>query len=107
MLRRKLLKLLAVLVALLLGVAVVAIFLLQGVLSDMNHTSVDDRAVVDIANSMASTITQIEIELREVQLAHDRHLDKLLDQIDLLKDQTDRLGKEYSRPLPGAKLNYD
>ena len=107
MLRRKLLMLLALLVGLLLTVAVAAIFVLQGVLSDMNHTGVEDRGVVDVANSMASTITQAEIELREIQLGKNRHLDNLLDQMDLLRVQTDRLGKEYGRPLPQAKASYE
>jgi nitrate/nitrite-specific signal transduction histidine kinase len=107
MLRRKILLILASLVGLLLLVAIVAIWFLQGVLADMNHTSVQLAAVADVSNDMASTITQAEIELREIQLGRQRHLDLLVEQIELLDEQTRSFGEGYTAILRDEKSAYD
>jgi methyl-accepting chemotaxis protein len=107
MLRRKLLLILASMVGLLLVVSIVAIWFLQGVLSEMNHTGVQLAGVADLANEMASTITQAEIELREIQLGRERHLDRLVDEIELLTEQSGRFGREYTAILPEEKEAHE
>src|SRR4051794_24148128 len=93
MLRRKLMLFLGSLLAMLLMVSVVSVYLLQGVLSQMDYAAGDDGAVLQTANGMTDSITDIEIQLREIQLGHVRHLDSLLDCIDALKEQTDLFGR--------------
>lgn len=107
MLRRKLLLFLASLVGLLLIVSVIAIWLLQGVLGQLDHAATRDAAVLEAANQMGTSITQIEIELREIQLGRQRHLDALIDAIETLHAQTNQFGGEYSRPLPEATPLYE
>lgn len=106
MLRRKMLMLLASLVGLLLLVAILAIVLLQGVLSDLNHTGVQDAAVADVSNQMGVTITEIEIELREIQLGRTHHLDALIERVEQLRAQTAQFGADYQRPLPQSGPLY-
>lgn len=107
MLRRKLLIILGSLVGLLLLVCVMAIWLLQGVLQDLDHTGRQDSVIVDDANQMSMAISQVEIELREIQLGRQRHLDNLLDQADDLRALTHRFGTEYGPPLPDGKPIYE
>ncbi len=107
MLRRKLLMYLSMLVGLLVVVAVAAIWLLQGVLSDLDHTGTQDAAVAENANQMSVIISGIEIELREIQIGRERHLDNLLEQVETLRKCTKEFGAEYLRPLPEGKPLFD
>lgn len=107
MLRRKMILFLTWQIGLMVVVAVVAIWLLQGVLSQMNHTSVQDAGVVETTNKMAEAITSVEIELRALQLGHSRHVDALVEAIETLRAHSDQFGREYARPLPGARPLYD
>ncbi len=107
MLRRKLLIFLSAIVGLLLAVAIAAIWLLQGVLVDLDHAGREDAAVVDDATQMSVLISEIEIELREIQVGRERHLDALIDQIDALHLHTQRFGAEYGRALPEGKANFE
>jgi nitrogen fixation/metabolism regulation signal transduction histidine kinase len=106
MLRRKMLFFLAWQIGLMVVVAVAAIWLLQGVLGEMDHTSVQDATVVETSNHMAEAITQVEIELREVQLGHTRHVDALVEAIETLRADADAFGREYARPIPQAQPLY-
>src|SRR5690242_11199088 len=92
MLRRKLMLFLGSLLAMLLVMSIVSVYLLQGVLSQMDHAAGEDGAILQTANGMTDSITDIEIQLREIQLGHVRHLDSLLDRIDALKEQADLFG---------------
>ena len=107
MLRRKLLLFLASLVGLLLVVAIAVIWLLQGVLRDLDHINTEDAMLVDTAGEMSSTITQIEIELHEIELGKKHHLDTLIDGVEALHRQTAKLGTDYARPLPHATPIYN
>lgn len=107
MLRRKLLVYLGVLVGLLLLVAVGAIWMLQGVLYDMDHTGRRDAVVAEDASQMSVIITEIELELREIELGREKHLDDLIDQVKLLQEHAESFGKTYSGPLPEGKGVFD
>jgi signal transduction histidine kinase len=107
MLRRKLLMFIGSLLAMLLVVSIVSVYLLQGVLGQMDHAATEDGAVLQNANAMTDSITATEIELREVQLGHARHLDTLLDRVHTLREQTELFGTQYPRPIPEARPRYE
>lgn len=107
MLHRKLMLFLGLLLTLLVVVSIGSVYLLQGVLGRMDHAATEDGAVLQTANGMTDSITDIEIELREVQLGRARHLDRLLDRIDTLKEQTDLFGRQFHGPIPQARATYD
>ena len=107
MLRKKLLILLGSLVGLLVVVAVVAIWLLQGVLHNMDHIGREYAVVAEDIGRMSGTITEIEIELRELQLKRQRHLDVLIGLVEDLRLQKTRVGAEFNRPLPEGKAYFD
>ncbi|MGN6369232.1 MAG: HAMP domain-containing protein [Phycisphaerae bacterium] len=106
MLRRRLILFLGSVFTLLVAVSIASVFLLQVVLGEMDHATNQDGAILGTANDMTETITAVEIELREVQLGHARHLDVLLDRIAALRDQTDRFGRQYAGVIPEARDNY-
>lgn len=93
MLRRKLLLMLGPLVAVLVVVAIVAIVLLQGVLHGMDHISTEALAVVDKVNRLAGTITTVEAELYDLQLARKRRLDDLIVAVECVRAQVAELGE--------------
>ncbi|HVT80857.1 MAG TPA: HAMP domain-containing protein [Phycisphaerae bacterium] len=107
MLRRKLMFFLASLLALMLIVSFASVYVLQRVLARMDHAALEDGAVLPTAHNMTDSITSIEIELREVQLGHSRHLDTLLDRIETLRTQTADFGAQYQRPIPEARPGYE
>lgn len=100
MLRRRMLVMLGPVVGMLVLVAAWAIYSLQGVLAQMDHTAHADGAVEARAVEMSNTINEIEITLREVQLRRERHLDVLLEQMETLRKQVAWLGHQEGRPLP-------
>ncbi len=107
MLRKKLLIILGSLVALLVVVAVLAIWLLQGVLHNMDHTGREDALAADGITQMATTISEIEINLREIQLKRERHLDKLIELVENLGRETSRVDAEFAPSLPEGKPYFD
>jgi methyl-accepting chemotaxis protein len=76
------------------------------VLGDLDHVGRDDAVVVDEVSTMSSTITEIEIQLRELQLQHERHLDRLIDLVELLRWQMLKYGAAFERPLPEGRGLY-
>jgi methyl-accepting chemotaxis protein len=106
MLRRKMMMYLAGLVGLLLVASVAAIWMLQGVLGALDHTNGEDARVVETSNRMETGINGIEIDLREIQLGRERHLDSLVERIEALKADTADFGAQYQRPLPEARPVY-
>ncbi|MGE5610193.1 MAG: HAMP domain-containing protein [Bacillota bacterium] len=88
MLRRKLVLTFGLLVTLMLATAVGAIGLLQGVLRDLHH--LDSEAWTDIArtNNLATTISMIEIQLYELELGKQRHLDRLIELLESMRKET-------------------
>jgi methyl-accepting chemotaxis protein len=107
MLRQKLLLFLgSVLIMMVLG-SVVSIYLLQGVLGQMDHATGQDAAFLQSANAMTDSITAIEDELRDLQNGQARHLDRLLDRVDALEKETAQFGREYQGPIPDARGDYE
>jgi methyl-accepting chemotaxis protein len=82
MLRRKLLLNLGPIVLLLLVTAVVAIWQLQGFLRDLNRINTDALLVVDQVNELSIKINAIEVDLYELRVGKQRHLDQLIDEIE-------------------------
>ncbi|MCC7147071.1 MAG: HAMP domain-containing protein [Phycisphaeraceae bacterium] len=106
MLRRKLLLVLGPLVALLLGVAVVAIGLLQNVLQGMDHINTQALVIVDQANQLGATITMVEAELHDLQLGRKRYLDNLIDSVETLRDEIRLLSGHYLVTRPEADKTF-
>lgn len=96
MLRRKLLAILGSLVLLLLGVAIAAIFLLQGLLGDLRHVRGDSLGMVDQVSRLSSNVALIQIELYRLQLGSERHLDTLVARAEQIQRLMDEMGKHYT-----------
>jgi HAMP domain-containing protein len=105
MLRRKLLIRLGVLVGVLVIAAVGAIWLLQGVLKDLDHVNEDAAALVDGTQELSTALTSVEGELYE-PLRGARSLDAPHLKAEIARARTaySALGlHEMTRPpLPGA-----
>ncbi|HEY8665720.1 MAG TPA: hypothetical protein VIL86_03600, partial [Tepidisphaeraceae bacterium] len=82
MLRRKLLFILGPLVALIMGTALVSLWLLQEVLQDLNHVDGQAWVTVDQVNDLSTTINAIESDLYELRLGRTQRLDALIDSVD-------------------------
>lgn len=106
MLRRKLLTYLIAMVVLLLAASTGAIWMLQDVLDELDHVNVDEAAYVDTANRMGVAITEIEVELREIQLGRERHLDNLFEHVESLQRDTKALDTIYTKPMFEAHAVY-
>jgi nitrate/nitrite-specific signal transduction histidine kinase len=76
MLRRKLLLRLGVLVSVLVIAAVAAIWLLQGVLKDLDHVNADAAALVDGTQELSTALTAVEGELYD-RPGHEANRDQL------------------------------
>lgn len=92
MLRKKLMLTLGVLVLVILGAAVTASLLLQDVLSDLSR--INDVALRTTTNACAlsTKITAIEVELNEIRLQREMHLDDLITQVEALREDVAELG---------------
>ena len=105
MLRRKFVLTLGSLGVLFVIVAAVGIWSLQGLLEDMDHITTDATEIVDQTNRLNSLTTAIELELYRLQTGARRHLDVLIDSMDLMHRHADEIGEHYvimeaqSRPV--------
>lgn len=108
MLRRKLLVILGPLVALLLVMAVAAILLLQGVLSDLEHINTQAWKAEEHASQLSEHIGQIEVELYELQLGRQHRLDPLIDTVESARTLVNQLGESYvvRNESPGGAGNH-
>lgn len=95
MLRRKLLKILGSLVVLLAIVAAVAIWQLQAVLERIDHINKQAMSMVEDVNHLGGQLTEIEIELYELELGRKRSLDRLIGLVDQMQTTAARLGEHY------------
>lgn len=95
MLRRKLLIAFGLLVVLLAGMGVAAVWLLQGVLAGMNHVSVEAAGAVRQADRMTQAVTEVEVELYRLQLGKTRHLDRLIENVNALRGAVETIGRHY------------
>jgi signal transduction histidine kinase len=106
MLRRKLLITLGLLVLLLVVVTAAAVWMLQQILKDMDH--IQTRASVLVADTfdLGTTVTMIEVDLYELELGHDRHLDALIEGVESLRALVRRIGGSYVIQGENAKPGY-
>ena len=100
MLRRKLVIILGSLVGLLLVTAISAIWMLQGILRDLHHLDAEAWQVIDVGNEMSTSISLVEIELYQLELGRQRHLDRLIELVESMMPQVDRVGQSYVMHLP-------
>ena len=91
MLRRKLLAILGSLVLLLLVVATAAIVLLQGLLSDLQNVRSQALVMVDDVSSLSSQMALVQIELYQLQMGTQRHLDGLVLTAEKVQELVDKL----------------
>lgn len=100
MLRRKMVLILGSLVVLLLATAVGAIWMLQGVLHDLRHLDAEAWTVIEQANRLGTTISLVEIELYEIEQGRQRHLDRIIDSVELMEQQLEKVAASYVARLP-------
>jgi HAMP domain-containing protein len=95
MLRRKLLLNLGPLVLMMLVTAVGAIWLLQGVLREMQHIHTEAWQAVEDVNDLTVAINTIEVDLYHLDTGRQRHLDQLIASVEQARGLVARLGDHY------------
>jgi len=103
MLRRKLLIVFGSLVVLLVALAATAIWVLQGALSDLRRVNTQAVAVADEVNRLNDGLTAVEVDLYQIQLGRQRHLDGLIDDVEAAHNLIDLIGKHYVVHLPQSE----
>jgi signal transduction histidine kinase len=106
MLRRKLMITLGSLVLLLVAVTATAVGMLQRILKDMDHIQTHAAVLVDDTFDLGRTVTMIEVELYELELGHDRHLDALIEGVESLRALVGHIGESYVIQGDSAKPGY-
>lgn len=106
MLRRKLLFNFGPLVMLLIGTAIAAIWLLQGVLRDMDHINTKAWVLVEKVNELSIEVNHVEIVLYQIQLGREGHLDALIDSVDSVRALVKDVGEFYLVGGGEAALRY-
>lgn len=104
MLRRKLIIVFGLLVALLLAMAVGAIWTLQGILGDLRHLDSEAWQANEQAHELGTTISLLEIELYELEVGRKRHLDKLIDLMEAMREQVDAVGRYVAKQPENARI---
>ena len=100
LLRRKLVWIFGSLVSLLLATAIGAIWTLQGVLRELHHLDTHAWAIIEESNKLATTVSMIEIELYELEIGEQRHLDQLIELVESMQREVDKVGASYVTHLP-------
>ncbi len=103
MLRKKLMLTLGFLVLCILAAAVTASMLLQDVLADLGH--INDVALRTTADAcrLSTKVTAIEVELNEIRLQQETHLDDLITQVEALRSEVEELGRAEVVRTQGAE----
>ncbi len=105
MLRRKLLLMLGGLVIILAGVSALAIWQLQGVLERMERVNTEAMGLVENANALGARLTAVEVELYELELGRQRHLETLIAQVEGLEGEAARMeARAMVRQGPGEAV---
>lgn len=107
MLRRKLLMFMGPVVLLLLGTAMAAVWLLQGVLEDMKHVKDSAWVLVEDINELSVTSQAVQLHLYELQSNRSRRLDNLIDDVEKARRLVDRLGESFLRDDAEYGQAYD
>jgi len=100
MLRRKLIWVLGSLVGLLLATAIGAIWMLQGVLRELHHLDTQAWVIIEEANNLGTTISMVEIELYELEFGQQRHLDRLIELVESMQGEVEKVSASYVSHLP-------
>lgn len=95
MLRRKLLLILLCVTGLLMALAVAALWSLQDVFADLNHINVKAGTIVDRTGMLSRELSRIEVELHELQAGRRRHLDVLIEAVELARDISREMAAHY------------
>lgn len=93
MLRRKLVVLFGSLVVLLLATAIGAIWMLQDVLRQLRHLDTQAWQIIEDTNRLAASISVVEIQLYELELGRQRHLDQLIDTLETIEELAHTVGE--------------
>jgi signal transduction histidine kinase len=103
MLRRKLLIVFGSLVVLLAAMAATAIWILQGALADLDRVNAQALAVADEVNRLNDGLTAVEVDLYQIQLGRQRHLDGLIDDVEAAHGLIASIGKHHVVHLPESE----
>jgi len=95
MLRRKFLTVFGSLVVLLVVMGVAAVWTLQGVLRGLDHINTEATRIVDDAGQLNLALSAIEIDLLQLQLGQERHLDKLISDVSIAQHLVAAIGSHY------------
>ncbi len=106
MLRRRLLAIFGSLVVLLVAMAVIAIWLLQGVLEDLDHVNTLLATAVDQTSRLNSAIAVVEIKLYQLQTGKERDLDRLIDETDEVGTLVGAIGEHYAIHEGDTQAHY-
>jgi HAMP domain-containing protein len=106
MLRRKLLLNFGPIVALMLLTAIAAIWLLQGVLRDLNHINTEAWQLVEEVNDLSINVNAVEVELYSLQLGKQRHLDSLIEIVESTHRVVESLSEHYVMAEPQCRPFY-
>ncbi|MBL1218516.1 MAG: HAMP domain-containing protein [Planctomycetes bacterium] len=103
MLRRKLMLLLSSLVIIFAGLAVLTTWLLQGVLGDLDHLTVDAAEITKSVGELSSSVTAAEVELYTLQMGGSRHLDRLIESVERTEQALETLSAHYVVAWPDGE----
>jgi HAMP domain-containing protein len=106
MLRRKLLLALCPLVILLVGTTAAAVWMLGRVLTDMEHVQNHASRMSEEVGQLGQAVTSIEVNLYELELGAERHLDPLIDSVESLDQLVNRLQENYDIQAELGKSGY-
>ena len=106
MLRRKLIITLGSLVLLLVAVTATTLWMLQRILKDMDHIQTYASVLVEDTFNLGTTVTMIEVELYELELGRDQHLDVLIEEVESLRALVGHIGESYVIQGDSAKPGY-
>ena len=103
MLRRKFLTVFGSLVILLVVMGICAIWMLQGVLGDLDHIRTEATQIVDDAGGLHLALLAIEIDLYQLQLGQQRHFNNLILHVNQARKFIAAIGNHYVVHKAGAK----
>lgn len=85
MLRRKLLTIMFSVTALLVGLALIALWSLHVMFSDLNALTQRDFVLAEQSHQLATTLWEVELELHALHAGRERHLDRLIDAVERMR----------------------
>jgi len=94
------------LVVLLVVMGVAAVWTLQGVVRQLDHVNTDATRIVDDSGELNLAISAIEIDLLQLQLGQERHLDNLISDMAVAQRLIAKIGSHYVVHEPEASPHY-